>query len=91
MTNIIVEKKTERTSLFEFPSNETGVEGINLTPVMGQKTNDQKENKDKEGNCEEDNGETKVIEKDGKNNENENDEEKNNDEAKEINNHEETI
>ncbi|CAH1436285.1 unnamed protein product [Lactuca virosa] len=55
MTNIIVEEKTQSTTLFEFPSNETGVEGINLTPVMGQKTNDQKENEDKEGNCEEDN------------------------------------
>ncbi|CAH1423379.1 unnamed protein product [Lactuca virosa] len=29
MTNIIVEEKTESTTLFEFPSNETGVEGIN--------------------------------------------------------------
>ncbi|CAH1414052.1 unnamed protein product [Lactuca virosa] len=47
MTNIIVEEKIESTTLFEFPSNETGVEGINLTPIMGQKTNDQKENEDK--------------------------------------------
>ncbi|CAH1444780.1 unnamed protein product [Lactuca virosa] len=31
-------------------SNETGVEGINLTPIMGQKTNDQKENEDEEEN-----------------------------------------
>nr|KAJ0204095.1 hypothetical protein LSAT_V11C500252360 [Lactuca sativa] len=37
-----------------FESNETEVEGINLTPIMGQKTNDQKENEDKEGNGEED-------------------------------------
>ncbi|CAH1422648.1 unnamed protein product [Lactuca virosa] len=55
MTNIIIEEKTESTTLYEFPSNETGVEGINLTPIMGQKTNDQKENEDKEGNGEEDN------------------------------------
>ncbi|CAH1426315.1 unnamed protein product [Lactuca virosa] len=53
MTNMIVEEKTESTTLFNFPSNETGVEGINLTPIMGQKTNDQKENEDKEGNGEE--------------------------------------
>ncbi|CAH1421103.1 unnamed protein product [Lactuca virosa] len=55
MTNTIVEEKTESTTLFEFPSNETGVEGINLTPIMGQKTNDQKENEDDEGNREEEN------------------------------------
>ncbi|CAH1430228.1 unnamed protein product [Lactuca virosa] len=55
MTNIIVEEKTESTNFFEFPSNEAGLEGINLTPVMGQKTNDEKENEDKEGNGEEDN------------------------------------
>ncbi|CAH1415162.1 unnamed protein product [Lactuca virosa] len=55
MTSIIVEKKTESTTLFEFPSNETGVEGINLTPIMRKKPNDQKENEDKEGNGEEDN------------------------------------
>ncbi|CAI9301169.1 unnamed protein product [Lactuca saligna] len=54
MTNMIVEEKTESSTLFNFPSNETGVEGINLTPIMGQKTNDQKENEDKEGNGEED-------------------------------------
>ncbi|CAI9285757.1 unnamed protein product [Lactuca saligna] len=29
MKNIIVEEKTESTTRFEFPSNETGVEGIN--------------------------------------------------------------
>ncbi|CAH1427702.1 unnamed protein product [Lactuca virosa] len=56
MTNIIIEEKTESTTLFEFPSNETGVEGINLTPIMGQKPNDQKENEDIEGNGEEYNG-----------------------------------
>ncbi|CAH1441028.1 unnamed protein product [Lactuca virosa] len=55
ITNIIVEEKLESTTLFEFPCNETGVEGINLTPVMGQKTNDEKENEDIEGNGEEDN------------------------------------
>ncbi|CAH1412521.1 unnamed protein product [Lactuca virosa] len=55
MTNIIVGEKTESTTLFEFPSNETGVEGINLTPIMGQKTNDQKENEDEEENHEEEN------------------------------------
>nr|KAJ0205093.1 hypothetical protein LSAT_V11C500271640 [Lactuca sativa] len=55
MTNIIVEEKTKSTTFFEFPSNETGVESINLTPVMGQKTNDEKENEDKEVNGEEDN------------------------------------
>nr|KAJ0214177.1 hypothetical protein LSAT_V11C400224810 [Lactuca sativa] len=55
MTNMIVEEKTESTTLFNFPINETGVEGINLTPIMGQKTNDQTENEDKEGNGEEDN------------------------------------
>nr|KAJ0226339.1 hypothetical protein LSAT_V11C100033850 [Lactuca sativa] len=55
MKNIIVEEKTESTNIFEFPSNETGVEGINLTPLMAQKTNDQQENEDKEGNGEEDN------------------------------------
>nr|KAJ0187440.1 hypothetical protein LSAT_V11C900479030 [Lactuca sativa] len=54
MTNMIFQEKTESTTLFNFPSNETGVEGINLTPIMGQKTNDQKENEDKEGNGEED-------------------------------------
>nr|KAJ0216759.1 hypothetical protein LSAT_V11C300127850 [Lactuca sativa] len=54
MTNMIVEEKTESTTLFNFPINETGVEGINLTPIMGQKTNDQTENEDKEGNGEED-------------------------------------
>nr|KAJ0184592.1 hypothetical protein LSAT_V11C900464320 [Lactuca sativa] len=43
MKNMIVEEKTESTTLFNFPSNETGVEGINLTPIM-----------DKEGNGEED-------------------------------------
>ena len=37
MTNMIVEEKTESSTLFNFPSNETGVEGINLTPIMGQK------------------------------------------------------
>nr|KAJ0191055.1 hypothetical protein LSAT_V11C800391100 [Lactuca sativa] len=36
-------------------NNEIGLEGINLTPVMGQKTNDEKEKEDKEGNGEEDN------------------------------------
>nr|KAJ0203039.1 hypothetical protein LSAT_V11C500295170 [Lactuca sativa] len=46
MTNMIVEEKTESTTLFNFPINETGVEGINLTPIM--------ENEDKEGNGEED-------------------------------------
>nr|KAJ0225062.1 hypothetical protein LSAT_V11C100036460 [Lactuca sativa] len=55
MTNMIVEEKTESTTFFEFLSNETGVEGINLTPAIGQKTNDEKENEDKEGNGEEDN------------------------------------
>ncbi|CAI9275529.1 unnamed protein product [Lactuca saligna] len=55
ITNMIVEEKTESTTLFNFPSNETGVEGINLTPIMGQKTNDKKENEDKEGNGEEGN------------------------------------
>ncbi|CAH1450516.1 unnamed protein product [Lactuca virosa] len=55
MTNIIGEEKTEGTTIFEFPSNQTGFEGINLTPITGQKTNDQKENEDKEGNGEEDN------------------------------------
>ncbi|CAI9271385.1 unnamed protein product [Lactuca saligna] len=54
MTNMIVEEKTESTTLFNFPINETGVEGINLTPIMGQKTNDKTENEDKEGNGEED-------------------------------------
>nr|KAJ0216445.1 hypothetical protein LSAT_V11C300134480 [Lactuca sativa] len=54
MTNMIVEEKTESTTLFNFPINETRVEGINLTPIMGQKTNDQTENEDKEGNGEED-------------------------------------
>ncbi|CAI9283923.1 unnamed protein product [Lactuca saligna] len=54
ITNMIVEEKTESTTLFNFPSNETGVKGINLTPIMGQKTNDQKENEDKEGNGVED-------------------------------------
>ncbi|CAI9298159.1 unnamed protein product [Lactuca saligna] len=54
MTNMIVEEKTESTTLSIFPSNETGVEGINLTPIMCLKTNDQKENEDKEGNGEED-------------------------------------
>nr|KAJ0187935.1 hypothetical protein LSAT_V11C900464300 [Lactuca sativa] len=37
MTNMIVEEKTESSTLFNFPSNETGVEGINLTPITGQK------------------------------------------------------
>ncbi|CAH1414514.1 unnamed protein product [Lactuca virosa] len=55
MTNIIGEEKTEGTTIFEFPSNQTGFEGINLTPIICQKTNDQKENEDKEGNGEEDN------------------------------------
>ncbi|CAI9261277.1 unnamed protein product [Lactuca saligna] len=54
ITNMIVEEKTESTTLFNFPINETGVEGINLTPIMGQKTNDQTENEDKEANGEED-------------------------------------
>nr|KAJ0211047.1 hypothetical protein LSAT_V11C400167070 [Lactuca sativa] len=54
MKNMIVEEKTESTTLFNFPINEIGVEGINLTPIMGQKTNDQTENEDKEGNGEED-------------------------------------
>ncbi|CAI9285377.1 unnamed protein product [Lactuca saligna] len=54
MNNMIVEEKTESTTLFNFPINEIGVEGINLTPIMGQKTNDQTENEDKEGNGEED-------------------------------------
>nr|KAJ0213987.1 hypothetical protein LSAT_V11C400193740 [Lactuca sativa] len=54
MTNMIVEEKTESTTLFNFPINETRVEGINLTPIMGQKTNDQTENEDKEGDGEED-------------------------------------
>ncbi|CAI9260927.1 unnamed protein product [Lactuca saligna] len=54
ITNMIVEEKTKSTTLLNFPSNETGVEGINWTPIMGQKTNDQKENEDKEGNGEED-------------------------------------
>nr|KAJ0216431.1 hypothetical protein LSAT_V11C300139820 [Lactuca sativa] len=55
MTNIIVGEKTKSTTLFEFPSNETIVEGINLTPIMGQKTNDQKDNEDEEGNRKEEN------------------------------------
>nr|KAJ0208745.1 hypothetical protein LSAT_V11C400193690 [Lactuca sativa] len=46
MTNMIVEEKTESTTLFNFPINETRVEGINLTPIM--------ENEDKEGDGEED-------------------------------------
>ncbi|CAI9286695.1 unnamed protein product [Lactuca saligna] len=54
MKNMIVEEKTESTTLFNFPINEIGVEGINLTPITGQKTNDQTENEDKEGNGEED-------------------------------------
>ncbi|CAI9277187.1 unnamed protein product [Lactuca saligna] len=54
MKNMIVEEKTKSTTLFNFPINETGVEGFNLTPIMGQKTNDQTENEDKEGNGEED-------------------------------------
>ncbi|CAI9300606.1 unnamed protein product [Lactuca saligna] len=54
MKNMIVEGKTESTKLFNFPINEIGVEGINLTPIMGQKTNDRTENEDKEGNGEED-------------------------------------
>ncbi|CAI9285881.1 unnamed protein product [Lactuca saligna] len=54
MKNMIVEEKTESTKLFNFPINEIGVEGINLTPIMGRKTNDQTENEDKEGNGEED-------------------------------------
>ena len=54
MKNMIVKEKTESTTLFNFPINEIGVEGINLTPIMGQKTNDQTENEDKEGNGEED-------------------------------------
>nr|KAJ0213480.1 hypothetical protein LSAT_V11C400189490 [Lactuca sativa] len=55
ITNITVEEKTESTYFFGFPSNETGLEGINLTPIMRQKTNDEKENEDKEANGEEDN------------------------------------
>ncbi|CAI9280562.1 unnamed protein product [Lactuca saligna] len=54
MTNMIFEEKTESITLFNFPINETGVEGFNSTPIMGQKTNDQTENEDKEGNGEED-------------------------------------
>ncbi|CAI9280712.1 unnamed protein product [Lactuca saligna] len=54
MTNMIVEEKTESTTPFNFPINETGLEGFDLTPIMGQKTNDQTENEDKEGNGEED-------------------------------------
>nr|KAJ0204525.1 hypothetical protein LSAT_V11C500235780 [Lactuca sativa] len=34
VTNMIVEEKTESTTLFNFPSNETRFEGINLTPIM---------------------------------------------------------
>nr|KAJ0207451.1 hypothetical protein LSAT_V11C500239110 [Lactuca sativa] len=50
MTNTIVEEKAESTTLFEFPGNETGVEGINFTPIIGQKTNDKKGNEDEEEN-----------------------------------------
>nr|KAJ0194691.1 hypothetical protein LSAT_V11C700342620 [Lactuca sativa] len=46
MSNMIVEEKTESKTLFNFPINETGVEGIILTQIM--------ENEDKEGNGEED-------------------------------------
>nr|KAJ0211996.1 hypothetical protein LSAT_V11C400204840 [Lactuca sativa] len=104
MINMIVKEKTESTTLFNFPINETGVEGINLTPIMGQKTNDQIENEDKEGNGEEDSdngasqpeirikkGEIGVKEKDGKRNENLNDEDEKDDHDEETNNHEETI
>ncbi|CAI9285489.1 unnamed protein product [Lactuca saligna] len=101
MTNIIGEEKTEGATIFEFPINQTGFEGINLTPIIGQKTNNQKGNEDKEGNENErikndrDNnqkqGEPEVKEKDGKNNQNDNDEEKKADDNKETNNHEETI
>ncbi|CAH1413954.1 unnamed protein product [Lactuca virosa] len=38
-------------AITKFPEKER----INLTPIIGQKTNDQKENEDKEGNGEEDN------------------------------------
>ncbi|CAH1435810.1 unnamed protein product [Lactuca virosa] len=55
MTNIIGEEKAEGTTIFEFPCNQTRFEGINLTPIICQKTNDQKEYEDKEGNGEEDN------------------------------------
>nr|KAJ0218767.1 hypothetical protein LSAT_V11C300114870 [Lactuca sativa] len=51
ITNI----KLKAQSFLEFPSNETGLEGINLTPVMGEKRNNEKDNEDKEGNGEEDN------------------------------------
>ena len=37
MSNMIVEEKTESKTLFNFPINETGVEGIILTQIMGQK------------------------------------------------------
>nr|KAJ0214717.1 hypothetical protein LSAT_V11C400212090 [Lactuca sativa] len=57
ITNIIVEDKSESKFFFEFPINETGLEGFNLTLVMGEKANDKKQNEDKKkGNGEEDNG-----------------------------------
>ncbi|CAI9277748.1 unnamed protein product [Lactuca saligna] len=85
ITNMIVEEKTKSTTLFNFPSNETGVEGINLTPITDNEAikNDADKNKKE--------GEIGVKEKDGERNENKNDEEEKDDHDKEINNHEETI
>nr|KAJ0228558.1 hypothetical protein LSAT_V11C100046600 [Lactuca sativa] len=85
MTNMIVEEKNEITTLFNFPINEIGVEGINLTPIMDNKAikNDADKNKKE--------GEIGVKEKDGKRNENQNDEKEKDDHAEETNNHEEAI
>nr|KAJ0201311.1 hypothetical protein LSAT_V11C600313370 [Lactuca sativa] len=47
ITNVIVEDKTESTRNLEFPSNEIGLEGINLTPLTGEKRSNEKENEDK--------------------------------------------
>nr|KAJ0215009.1 hypothetical protein LSAT_V11C300129960 [Lactuca sativa] len=44
MTNIIGEEKTEGTTIFEIPSNQTGFEGINLTLIMDDEGNHEEVN-----------------------------------------------
>ncbi|CAH1427160.1 unnamed protein product [Lactuca virosa] len=98
MTNIIVEEKTESTTLFEFPNKEGNGEEDNdndesqpEVDYLLDSNETENEGIKNDGDKNQKEGETEVKEKDGKNNENNNDEEKKDDDAEETNNHEETI